>query len=350
MKLRHMAFASAFKAITLTGAHRWARSLGQGTGAVLMLHHVRPWVAEDFAPNRLLEVTPGWLDQTLTLVRAEGYDIVDMDEMAARIAGPKRDRFAVALTFDDGFRDNLDHALPVLKRHDAPWTMHVTTGFADASASLWWIAFEEAIRVLPKVTLVVGGRIHDVDTREVAGKQAAFNDIYWALRARPEAELRAGVDRLCAEAGIDQLALTRSLCLDWDDLRELAREPSLTVGAHTLTHPMLAKHPLHVAQPEIVEAKYRIEFELGRAVHHLAYPVGDPLSAGQREFNLARDAGFRTAVTTRPGHVFNEHAAHLYALPRLSLNGFHQNTAALKAMLSGLPFYALNRGKKLNVA
>jgi peptidoglycan/xylan/chitin deacetylase (PgdA/CDA1 family) len=311
---------------------------------------VRPFAGQAFAPNRLLEVTPDWLDEALTLIRAEGHDIVDMDEMAARITGPRRDRFAVALTFDDGYRDNHDHALPVLKRHDAPWMLYVTTGYADAAASLWWIAFEETIRVLPKVTLVIDGRIHDFDTRDAAGKQAAFHEIYWALRSRPEAELRAGVDRLCAEAGIDQLALTRSLCLDWDELRDLGRDPALTIGAHTLTHPMLAKHPLHVAQPEIVEAKYRIEFELGRPVHHLAYPVGDPLSAGAREFELAKQSGFRTAVTTRPGHVFSEHAGHLHALPRVSLNGFHQNKTALKAMLSGLPFYALNRGRKLSLA
>ncbi len=350
MNLRHMAIASAFKAITLTGAHRWARGLGRGVGAILMLHHVRPWAGQEFTPNRLLEVTPDWLDEVLTLIRAEGHDIVDMDEMASRIKGPPRDRFAIALTFDDGYRDNRDHALPVLERHGAPWTLHITTGYADATAALWWIALEQAIRALPKVTLVVGGRIHDLETRDAAGKQAAFHDIYWALRARPEAELRAGVDSLCAEAGIDQSALTGSLCLDWDELRELARTPGLTIGAHTLTHPMLAKHPLHVAQPEIVEAKYRIEFELGRPVHHLAYPVGDPASAGLREFDLARQSGFRTAVTTRPGHVVAGHADHLHALPRVSLNGFHQNKAALKAMLSGLPFYALNLGRKLDVA
>ena len=349
MNLRHLSFAAAFKAITLTGAHRWGRGLAQGVGAVLMLHHVRPWAGGSFAPNRLLEITPAYLDQALGFIRAEGYDLVDMDEMAARIEGPKRDRFAVALTFDDGYRDNREHALPVLKRHDAPWTLYVTTGYADGIASLWWIAFEQAIRALPRVTLTIAGRIHDHDTRTARGKQAAFDDIYWALRARPEGELRAGVAHLAALAGIDDAALTRALCLDWDELRELAREPSLTIGAHTLTHPMLAQHPVHIAQPEIVEARDRIAFELGRDVRHLAYPVGDPGSAGQREFGIARSSGFRTAVTTRPGHVFREHAAHLHALPRISLNGFHQNLDALKALLSGLPFYALNRARKLQV-
>jgi peptidoglycan/xylan/chitin deacetylase (PgdA/CDA1 family) len=349
MNLRHTAFAAAFRAITLTGADRWARGLGQGVGAILMLHHVRPWAGLRFAPNRLLEVTPDWLADALQLVRDEGYDLVGMDEMAARITGPKRDRFAVALTFDDGYRDNVEYALPVLQRFAAPWTLYVTTGYADHSASLWWIEFEHAIRLLDQVTLIIGGRIHDHDTRSPEGKQGAFDDIYWALRARPEAELRAAVTRLAAQAGLEGPALTRELCLGWDELRALKQEPSLTFGAHTMTHPMLAKQPVHVAQPEIVEAKYRIEFELGVRVDHLAYPVGDAGSAGPREFELARAASFSTAVTTRPGHVFAAHADHLQALPRVSLNGFHQNRAALRALLCGLPFLALNRGCKLDV-
>jgi peptidoglycan/xylan/chitin deacetylase (PgdA/CDA1 family) len=85
-------------------------------------------------------------------------------------------------------------------------------------------------------------------------------------------------------------------------------------------------------------------------VRHLAYPVGDPTSAGAREFALAREAGFLTAVTTRPGHLFPEHAGHLHALPRVSLNGLHQTQGALRALLSGVPFWLWNRGRRVNVA
>ncbi|MCU0883430.1 MAG: polysaccharide deacetylase family protein [Beijerinckiaceae bacterium] len=349
MNLRHFAFASAFKAISVTHAHRWARGLAQGLGAILMLHSVRPRQGDGFAPNQALEITPEWLDEALALVRSEGYDLVDMDEMAARIAGPRRDRFAVALTFDDGFRDNRDHALPVLRRHRAPWTMHVTTGFADGHAALWWVELEEAIRALPRVTLTVAGRIIDHETRDAETRQAAFDEVYWSLRGRPEAELRNAIAALGATAGLDSARLTRALCLDWDELRALAAEPGLTIGAHTKTHVMLARHPVHVAQPEIVEARDRIAFELGVPVHHMAYPVGDATSAGPREFAIARDAGFRTAVTTRPGHVFAGHASHLHALPRVSLNGYHQNADALKALLSGLPMMGLNWGRRLQV-
>ena len=85
-------------------------------------------------------------------------------------------------------------------------------------------------------------------------------------------------------------------------------------------------------------------------MRHLSFPVGDPGSAGPREFALARDLGFAPAVTTRPGHLFAAHAGHLHALPRVSVNGCHQTRAALAGLLSGVPFLAWNRGRRLNVA
>ncbi|HYA74050.1 MAG TPA: polysaccharide deacetylase, partial [Roseiarcus sp.] len=92
-----------------------------------------------------------------------------------------------------------------------------------------------------------------------------------------------------------------------------------------------------------------LEGRLGLSVRSFAYPVGDPTSAGPREFELARQVGFATAVTTRPGMLFPGHAKHLTALPRVSVNGLWQNAAALEALLSGAPFALWNRGRRVNV-
>ena len=153
MSLRHKAFSAAFRAIALTRADRWGRGFAQGMGVILTMHHVRPARADGFQPNSLLEITPDFLDLTLRLIRDEGYDLVSLDEALARLRGFRPRPFFVALTFDDGYRDNLDHAWPVLAKHDAPWTMFVTTGFADRSARLWWLELEEAIRALPRFSV-----------------------------------------------------------------------------------------------------------------------------------------------------------------------------------------------------
>lgn len=349
MSLRHKAFSAAFTAIAATDADRWGRALAQGKGAILTLHHVRPATAGGFSPNGLLEITPDFLDRALTLIRAEGYDIVSLDEALVRLADPKPGRFFVALTFDDGYRDNLDHAWPVLAKHQAPWTLYVVRGFAERTARLWWLELEEAIRALPRISVKLPDGRFDAPAGTEAEKQRAFDRLYWRLRKGPEAILLSAISELATQAGIDPAGLVERECLPSETLRSLAGAPGVTIGAHTLSHPMLAKHPEEEARREIAESKAWLEEALGAPVRHFAYPVGDPTSAGPREFALAQEAGFVSAVTTRPGHLFAEHAQHPHALPRVSLNGLHQNEAALKALLSGLPFLLWNRGRKVSV-
>ena len=349
MSLRHKAFSAAFAAIAATGADRWGRRLAQGRGAILTLHHVRPATSGGFRPNGLLEVTPGFLDRALALIRAEDYDIVSLDEALARLSDPKPGRFFVALTFDDGYRDNLDHAWPVLAKHQAPWTLYVVRGFAERTARLWWLELEEAIRALPRISVELPDGRFDAPAGTDAEKQTAFEQLYWRLRKGPEAILLSVISELGRQGGIDPVALVERECLPTATLRSLAGAPGVTIGAHTLSHPMLAKHGEEVARREIVESKAWLEEALEAPVRHFAYPVGDSGSAGPREFALAREAGFASAVTTRPGHLFAEHAGHLHALPRVSLNGLHQSEAALKALLSGLPFLLWNRGQKIDV-
>lgn len=349
MNLRHRAFAALFRGMVMTGADRWSRGFAQGVGMILTLHRVRPVTADGFQPNGLLEVTPEFLDATLRLVRAEGCDLVSLDEALIRLVSHKPGPFFVALTFDDGYRDNVEHAWPVLARHGVPWTLFVTPGFADRTARLWWIELEEAIRTLPHFGVDLPGGRFSADCDTEVGKRLAFEQLYWRLRKLPEATLRAVVSELARQAGVDPVALVERECLPWETLRALGGAPDITIGAHTMTHPMLAKQPDDVVREELRESKARLEREFERPVRHLSYPVGDPGSAGQREFALAREAGFASAVTTRPGHLVDMHARHLHALPRVSLNGLHQNEAALRAMLSGLPFLLWNRGRRINV-
>ena len=343
---RHRLFQAGFATIAATRADRWLGPATRGRGVILTFHHVRPDEGGAYAPNRLLSITPAFLDRTLTLLRQRGFSIVPLAEVPRRLSegGPP---FAV-LTFDDGYRDNREHAAPVLRRHGAPWTLYVTHDFATGTGRLWWIELERAIRVLTRVRLPEVGL--DLPAADDAEKVAAFAQAYRALRAGPEEGLRAATLRLCGEAGIDAGAIARELCLSGSELRDLARDEPVTLAAHTLTHPMLAKHDAATARREIVEGRARLADLLGAVPEHFSYPVGDPGSAGAREFALARESGYVTAVTTRPGHLFPGHAAHLHALPRVSVNGLFQTDAALRALLSGVPFLAWNRGRRLTVA
>lgn len=349
-RAKHRVFASGFRAIQAFGADRWLAPAARGLGVILTFHHVSPDPVPAFAPNRLLSITPDFLDLTLRELDARGFDIIGLDavpdRLAARDYGPP---FAV-LTFDDGYRDNVEHARPVLERHGAPWTLFVASGFADQRGRLWWIELERAIARLDRVRIDIHGRSLDLPARSPQEKALAFEALYRDLRRGSETALLDRIADLCRQADLTPGGIAPELCLSWDELRALGRDPAVTFGAHTVSHPMLAKHDTATAAREIAESRARIEAELGRAIRHLSYPVGDPTSAGPREFALAADQGFATAVTTRPGHLFADHAGHLRALPRVSINGCHQSRAALAGLLSGVPFLAWNRGRRLNVA
>ena len=123
--------------------------------------------------------------------------------------------------------------------------------------------------------------------------------------------------------------------MDWRELAQLAADPLVTIGAHTVNHPMLAKLPADAARAEMDLSRSVIEAALSRRPQHLAYPFGDATTAGPREFAAAAALGFKTAVTTQPGVIFAAHRDRLTALPRISLNGEYQQLRYVRVLLSG---------------
>ena len=347
MSLKRTVIGAGFAAMRATGLHRALAAPGRGF--ILALHRVRPRRDETpgYAPNGLLEVTPEFLDAALRRIAERGLAFVTLAEAARRLKHGGAP-FA-ALTFDDGYRDTRDIAAPILERHGAPATVFFAPGLMERTARLWWLELEEAIRRLDAVDVPLGPAALRLPTRTAPEKAAAFERVYWTLRARPEAELLDAVARLAAEAGVTSAALAEPAFLTWDETAAFASHPLITVGAHSLTHRRLAQWPEADARAEIFGCKAALEARLGQAVGSFAYPVGDPTSAGPREFALAREAGYEVAVTTRPGMLFPQHTAHLHALPRISLNGLWQDLGYLDVLLSGAPFRLWNRGRRLNV-
>ena len=344
---RDTAIAAGFATFRATGLHRLLAPWTRGRGAILMFHHVRPNGSEAFAPNRVLEITPEFLESVIVLLRARNFEIVSLDTALARLAAQKQPGekpFAV-LTFDDGYRDNRDFALPVLRRHQAPFALYVTTGFAERSARLWWRELEAAVRRLDVIECDGPAGPLRLAAQTDAQKSRAFDTIYWQLRGQGEDVLLATIARLCGDAGVDAKALVAQACMDWDEIETIAREPLCTIGVHTLSHPRLAKLSLEAARQEMAESRAIITARIGRPARHFSYPVGDATSAGAREFQLASQTGFASAVTTRPGMVLQAHAARALALPRLSVNGKWQQLEMMDVLLSGAPFALLNRGR-----
>jgi peptidoglycan/xylan/chitin deacetylase (PgdA/CDA1 family) len=165
-----------------------------------------------------------------------------------------------------------------------------------------------------------------------------------------EIDIQREIGALCARHGVDEAAICRELCMSWDELKPFAEDPLISIGAHSITHCNLARQSAEIATQEMVISRARIEDALQRPVVHLAYPYGDRIAAGAREFALAQAAGYKTAVTTRPGMIFPESAGHLTALPRVSLNGNYQDRRIFPVLTSGAATAMWNGFRRIDAA
>ncbi len=349
-QFRNTVIRAGLEALYFSGAHHLLRPIFAGVGAIFMLHHVRPGRDAEFQPNRHLEITPEFLRAMLAHLRSRDIDIVTMDEVHQRLIDRNFSRRFACFTLDDGYRDNRDFALPVLREFDAPFTVYVASDFAEGSGRLWWIALEMVIAKASRIDVEIGGTAVHLDTTTAAAKQAAFDRLHDWLRTLPEHDLQREIAALCARHGIDQAAICRDRCMSWDELKTFADDPLVNVGAHSITHCNLARQTEEIAGHEMAISRARIEEALQRPVLHLAYPYGDKPAAAAREFALARASGYRTAVTTRPGMVFPESAGHLTALPRVSLNGNYQDARILPVLTSGAATAMWNGFRRVDAA
>jgi peptidoglycan/xylan/chitin deacetylase (PgdA/CDA1 family) len=350
-QLRHNVIRAGLGALYLTGAHHLLRPIFSGVGAIFMLHQVRPRCDGAFQPNHHLEVTPEFLRAMLMHLRERAVDIITIDEAHRRLCERDFSRRFACFTFDDGYRDNRDFALPVMREFDAPLAVCVTSDFAEGRGRMWWIALERVIARASAIETRIGDVATRLDTSTPSAKEAAFDRLHdWLRGLANEQDVRREVTALCARHGVDETAICRELCMSWDELKPFADDPLVTIGSHGVSHCNLARQSEAIAADELSASRARIESMLQRPVVHLAYPYGDRIAAGAREFQLARAAGYKTAVTTRPGMIFPESADHLTALPRVSLNGNYQDARILPVLTSGAATAMWNGFRRIDAA
>jgi peptidoglycan/xylan/chitin deacetylase (PgdA/CDA1 family) len=286
-----------------------------GIGTILMLHRVQPEREGDFSPNRDMAVSPAFLEGFVRDAQQRGYTFVSLDRMSEQLVAGSGEKL-LALTFDDGYLDNFTVAYPLLKRLGIPFAIYVTTSFPDGEAVLWWEAIEQLLLNYDQIKLADGRMLSCRTSKE---KLDAFISLRAAIMALPSDRLGDRVNALFAQAKFDWQQLCAKHAMQWDEVCELARDPQVTIGAHTLSHPVLCALSAEQASAEMQDSRDRLAARIGTPVTHFCYPFGSRNEVGVREFELARKLGFTTAATTRWGNIFRAHRAHLHALPRVPL-------------------------------
>jgi peptidoglycan/xylan/chitin deacetylase (PgdA/CDA1 family) len=228
---------------------------------------------------------------------------------------------SVIITFDDGYYDNYRVAWPILAKYGVPATFFLSTGYLGTGRVKW----EDRLAYLVKRSTATTWRVNSgqtnasshFDLQDERSRQRTLYRLAHLLGALPEAERDSLLGELEAQAHVALTGRERErLMLSWEDVREMAAQPGICLGAHTVGHPHLARLAMPEMAYEIAESKRQLENVLQRAVRFFSYPYGDGPDYDQRSVALVRASGFDGAVTSLYGR--NDAQADLFQLRRVS--------------------------------
>ncbi len=244
-------------------------------------------------------VTQDELDAQLRLL-AERFELISASEVDDALH-ERRGRFA-AITFDDGYRDNYTAALPVLGAHGVRAAFFVCTEFIDRGGPAWWDEIASLVRASPPIKLPAGRWLPAPVSLEGADREAVAKTLAGLYKQLPGDRAPGLLEFLRESTGSDSGngSPSREEWMTWEMVRDL-RDKGMEIGGHTVTHPVLARHPVSVQAGEILGCAGRLEQELGEPMRLFAYPVGRRDSFGPETRECLSQAGVRLAFSCYGG-------------------------------------------------
>jgi peptidoglycan/xylan/chitin deacetylase (PgdA/CDA1 family) len=230
---------------------------------------------------------------------ARNYRVLPVEELVERLERGGLPRNALAITFDDGYRDNLTHAAPILARLGLPATIFLATGFIGTAEVPWFDRLAQGLKKSAATTVRTPWN-EALELADVPGRLRAMGRALEHLKRVPDEERHRQLETLLTSLGVTDQRTFKNLMLSWDDVHAL-RGLGFTIGAHTVNHPILSRVSPQRAWTEILGARTMIESACGTAPRAFAYPNGGAEDYTETVKRLVREAGFTCAVTTRFG-------------------------------------------------
>lgn len=261
---------------------------------ILTFHRVSS-VLDSFFPGLSVEVFARQMEYL-----AARYSVVDLGSLLSQLdRGESIPRNAVALTFDDGYRDNYEIAFPVLRRLGLPATIFLSTDFVNGKDILWndKVCFALKYSKRRDLQMRFGGEERHFDLNSPEQRLAAAHEILRYLFHVQHSERQSFIAQLLTELQVRDFGDLWYSMLTWDQVRSMKKE-AISFGAHTVTHPILSRLPRNEAAEEILRSKHEIESQLQTDIQLFAYPVGRAIDFNDDVKSAVRAAGFRAAVTT----------------------------------------------------
>jgi peptidoglycan/xylan/chitin deacetylase (PgdA/CDA1 family) len=264
-----------------------------------------------------LNVTPAHFAEQMEVLAGMGRPVVPLLDLLTRSPHPR-----TVITFDDGYLDNFDNAVPVMARYGLPASFFIVASTIEAPCGeFWWDRIEHVMfdgdLPVPSLVLTTADGVKHVDVSTPEARHDAFvtcNALMVGLTPAGQQDLLA---QIVDQSGVTPEACDRHRRAEATRLRSYANDPLVDLGAHTIDHCVLRTLEDRESQRQIAGAREILHRVLRENPRTMAYPFGGRLAVGGREFAFARQAGFDIACVTRPDTV--RPGSNPFTVPRLAV-------------------------------
>lgn len=302
---------------------------------VLAYHRILEYERPDFADAvPVVSATPAMFERQLTFIR-DHFNVISLDDLrAAMMNGAALPDKPLLITFDDGYLDNYENAVPMLKRFGFPAVIFLATSRMTERGPLWW---DQLARYFHHTTHT-SADLPLIGQRDLSAKQHVLDELSAAMKTIPEAEKLAAVEQT-------RQALNASdpddapLFMDWEQVREVLAD-GIATQPHTVNHPIMTRIDAETQRAEITGSRDAIVEQTGQAVFAFAYPNGGAADYSPVTMQALYDAGIEMAFTLAPGPMrWPDVKRHPLQIRRVYL-GYQDTYEVFVAKVMGLP--ALN--------
>lgn len=287
-------------ALSRTGALAVLRRLVPWSGVLVLNYHRIGTPGSSMYDHGLWSADPESFAGQIRYLKSH-VDVISPRQLPDALA-QRRGRYAM-VTFDDGYRDNYELALPVLQAEGVKAAFFVATGFIDRPTLPWWDEIAWMVRRSERASIKMPGWLPEAVQIETPDREAVVRALLGRYKLLPHAQtddfLHAAA--LATGSGRCPPELARNLWMSWDMVRAL-RDAGMTIGGHTVTHPLLASLDAEGQRREIMQCCRRLESELGEPTTWFSYPVGRASSFNEVTRSCLREAGIRYAASYYGGY------------------------------------------------
>jgi len=238
------------------------------------------------------------------------------------------------ITFDDGFDDNFHAAFPILKKHNVPATIFISTGFIEAIDTIWFDQLTALILAMNEQSIYLDELNKTYQLKnDKRSRYGAVAEILYDIKRIPDKDRLALITRLNDEFSLlkNKINYQQSKMLTWDQIREMNKSV-ISFGSHTVNHPILTRLDEKSLNAELLESKSTIELELNTEILSISYPDGNSEAFSSHIIERVKDAkydvGFSYIAGINPIPLKNH-----FSIKRLHIE-YYMSRSHFKALLS----------------